>query len=90
MISCIPAAFMAFSNSAKGGYGLYNINERIKLSYGPNYGITCESTPGHGTTITIKIKKFVLIQKTLPTTVKLKPPLSEVFIFVLPVLVCHL
>ena len=40
----------------KGGYGLYNINERIKLSYGPNYGITCESTQGHGTTITIKIK----------------------------------
>lgn len=39
----------------KGGYGLRNINDRLKLAYGEEYGITFASTPGVGTTVTVKI-----------------------------------
>jgi two-component system sensor histidine kinase YesM len=34
------------------GYGIYNVNERIR-SYGPEYGLSFESAPGQGTTVTI-------------------------------------
>lgn len=33
------------------GYGLFNVNERIKLTYGPQYGIRVESVYGKGTTV---------------------------------------
>jgi two-component system sensor histidine kinase YesM len=39
----------------KGGYGLYNVNERIKLEYGNGYGLKVKSTVGKGTKITIRI-----------------------------------
>jgi two-component system sensor histidine kinase YesM len=35
--------------------GLYNINRRIKLSYGEEYGVTVYSTPGKGTTVSVAI-----------------------------------
>ncbi|QNU67034.1 sensor histidine kinase [Ruminiclostridium herbifermentans] len=37
------------------GFGLANVNKRIKLNYGNNYGLTIQSTKGKGTDITIKI-----------------------------------
>ena len=40
-----------------GGYGLYNVNERIRLEYGDGYGLTVKSVVGEGTTVTVKIKK---------------------------------
>lgn len=36
-----------------GGYGVRNIQDRIKLAYGDAYGLFCESTPGQGTTVTV-------------------------------------
>ena len=36
-------------------YGLHNIVLRLKLLYGPEYGLSIESSPGHGTTIHIHI-----------------------------------
>lgn len=33
--------------------GLYNINQRVKLCYGNEYGMTIESECGHGTTIVL-------------------------------------
>jgi two-component system sensor histidine kinase YesM len=40
--------------SRKGsGIGVKNVNERIKLYFGENYGLTIESEPDEGTTITI-------------------------------------
>ena len=39
----------------KGGYGIRNINDRLKIAYGPEYGLSCESTLGVGTVVTIHI-----------------------------------
>ena len=33
--------------------GLYNINQRIKLSYGMEYGMMITSVPGEGTTVSL-------------------------------------
>lgn len=42
--------------TSKGsGYGLKNINKRIKLLYGDNYGLSFESVYNYGTTVIIKI-----------------------------------
>lgn len=38
---------------SQGGYGLYNVNERIKLEYGEEYGLKVESDEGRGTKITM-------------------------------------
>ncbi len=39
------------------GYGLTNVNERIRLEYGEDYGLTINSAPGKGTTVYARIKK---------------------------------
>ena len=36
-------------------FGLYNVNERIRLRAGDEYGISIESEYGDGTTVTIKL-----------------------------------
>ena len=44
-----------------GGYGIKNVNERIKLHYGDEYGVSICSEPGNGTIVEIKlplIKRF--------------------------------
>lgn len=38
-----------------GGIGIQNVDERLKLYYGQNYGIAINSRPGHGTEVTIVI-----------------------------------
>lgn len=37
------------------GYGIRNVDQRIKLHYGPEYGVTLFSRPGMGTTVKIII-----------------------------------
>jgi two-component system sensor histidine kinase YesM len=39
----------------RGGFGLANVNERIRMNYGEAYGITFESVEGEGTTATVNI-----------------------------------
>ena len=39
----------------KGIYGLYNVNERIRLHFGEDYGISIESRPGGGTESRIRL-----------------------------------
>jgi two-component system sensor histidine kinase YesM len=41
-----------------GGYGIRNVNERIRLEYGGEYGVAITSAPGEGTTsvVTVKMK----------------------------------
>lgn len=44
-------------STSKGGYGIYNVQQRIMLYYGENYGIQIESVPGQGTTVSLRIPK---------------------------------
>lgn len=37
------------------GYGLFNVNERIKLSHGPEYGISINSVHGQGTVVEVRL-----------------------------------
>ena len=40
-----------------GGYGLCNVDERIKIYFGQEYGLSIDSAPGAGTAVTIRIPK---------------------------------
>ena len=42
-------------NYHSNGVGVYNVQKRLKLYYGEDYGITYESVVGKGTTVTITI-----------------------------------
>ena len=42
-------------NYHSNGVGVYNVQKRLKLYYGDDYGITYESEKGKGTTATITI-----------------------------------
>lgn len=37
------------------GIGVRNVDERLRLSFGPNYGLTLMSSKGEGTTVTLRI-----------------------------------
>ena len=52
-INSILANEVTSSNGS--GYGLNNINQRLKLSYGENYGLSFKSIYGCGTIVEIKI-----------------------------------
>ena len=39
--------------SEDGVYGLYNVNERIRLNFGEKYGVSIESTYGEGSIVSI-------------------------------------
>lgn len=41
------------STSGHVSVGIFNVNERIRLRYGPAYGLTIDSTPGKGTVVTV-------------------------------------
>ena len=41
---------------ASGGYGLRNVNGRLKLQFGPEYGLEVESSPEEYTVVRLKIK----------------------------------
>jgi len=41
------------TSAGKGIYGLYNVNERIRLNFGEEYGVTVDSTYGEGTRVTV-------------------------------------
>ena len=44
-----------FKGTYRTGLGIVNVNNRIKLAYGEQYGITLKSTPGYETNIILKI-----------------------------------
>lgn len=46
----------ARSDSRGSSYGLYNVNERIKLFAGEPYGLAVKSRPGEGTEVTARLK----------------------------------
>lgn len=45
--------------TVSSGYGIRNIQERLTLAYGPPYGLSCESIPGVGTTVTVFIPAII-------------------------------
>jgi two-component system sensor histidine kinase YesM len=44
-----------FKGTYRTGLGIINVNNRIKLIYGEQYGIVVNSTPGYETNVTLKI-----------------------------------
>ncbi|WP_248926872.1 sensor histidine kinase [Paenibacillus hamazuiensis] len=46
----------ARSDGSGSSYGLFNVNERIKLFSGENGGVSVRSAPGEGTTVTVRLK----------------------------------
>ncbi|MCL6591719.1 MAG: sensor histidine kinase [Firmicutes bacterium] len=42
-------------NPNRSGVGIRNVDERLKLSFGPDYGLTLESSKGEGTTVSLRI-----------------------------------
>ena len=40
---------------SRQGMGVRNVHERISLYFGDRYGLSCESSPGVGTTMTVRI-----------------------------------
>lgn len=62
-----PAAAEGITD-APGGYGVKNISDRLRIAYGPEYGLSCESTPGRGTTVTIRIPAILPDQTESPET----------------------
>ena len=44
-------------NYRSNGVGVYNVERRIRLSYGQEYGISYKSKLGEGTVATVKIPK---------------------------------
>lgn len=42
-----------------GGIGLQNVNQRLRLHFGSEYGLTIESDPGHGTSIYVVMARIV-------------------------------
>ncbi len=49
----VRAGIQKLSYTGKKIYGLYNVNERIRLNFGDAYGISIESTYGEGTQVSI-------------------------------------
>lgn len=47
------------STNAHNGYGVKNIDQRLKLNYGADYGLAFESIPGKGTTVKIRIPAVI-------------------------------
>ena len=47
------------------GFGLANVNERIRMYFGAEYGLTIDSAKGEGTRVTIVIPAILEEQKLL-------------------------
>lgn len=54
--------------NAPGGYGVKNISDRLRIAYGAGYGLSVESAPGQGTTVTIRIPAVSPNPKKFPET----------------------
>lgn len=48
---------LLLKNEQPGGYGIYNVDKRIKLAYGDRYGVQVYSRLGIGTSVKIRIPR---------------------------------
>jgi two-component system LytT family sensor kinase len=51
------------ASGAGQGIGLRNVNERLRVIYGANYGLKLHSVPGQGTSVTIEIPELVVPER---------------------------
>ncbi|NUU74896.1 sensor histidine kinase [Paenibacillus xylanilyticus] len=51
----MPEQIVRLLTSENGGCGVRNVNDRIKLYYGQDYGLAIRSEPGHGTEVSMVI-----------------------------------
>ncbi len=56
-VACPPDEGNVQRDCQEGGYGLCNVDERIKIYFGRGYGLSIDSAPGEGTAITIRIPR---------------------------------
>jgi len=63
---------IALENTLKGmkeniiqSYGVKNVNERLKIYFGPQYGLNFSSEYGVGTTVEIKIPKLTEVNENV-------------------------
>lgn len=54
-----PAAAPERGASRLGGVGLQNVDERLKLYYGPDCGVELDSAPGAGCRVSLVVKKQI-------------------------------
>lgn len=55
-----PASAASDGSSRLGSVGLRNVDERLKLYYGPEYGVTIHSAPGTGCRVELTVGKQLL------------------------------
>ena len=55
----VQQSLVSGDENEKAIYGLYNVNERIRLEFGEEYGIKIESIHGIGTTVTVRLPKIL-------------------------------
>lgn len=53
----VPDDILTRTPKKDGGYGLINVNQRIRLQYGEEYGLTISSTVGKGTLVRARMKR---------------------------------
>ncbi|WP_256992431.1 sensor histidine kinase [Paenibacillus sp. XY044] len=52
-VGMTPVQAAKLLSAENGGTGVKNVNDRMKLFYGPPYGLAIDSVPGKGTTVTL-------------------------------------
>lgn len=52
-----PDIAASLTEQETAGYGLKNVNERVRLAFGEGYGVTVHSQPENGTTAILRIRK---------------------------------
>lgn len=57
---------IADKNPIGGGFGLSNVQKRVQLAYGPEYGIEIESAQGRGTRVILRIPAKPEENRVLP------------------------
>ena len=59
-LSVLQADLARGLSVSREGYGIFNVNERIRLHFGQRYGLTLESVWGEGTVATVRLPCITL------------------------------
>jgi two-component system sensor histidine kinase YesM len=58
-LSAIQGSLLQGMESANTGIGLQNVHNRIRLAYGPGYGVSIESSQGRGTRVVVRLPRKI-------------------------------